>query len=75
MAVFLCSVVIIMSHDTVTTTTVPVAVVSSISTTTMTVTIAPISMGLSVVWGHDVGLLPPLIPRCTMRGAVNLATV
>ena len=72
---FLCSILIIMSHITVTTSAPLAAVVSFASTTTMTVVMAPNSMDLAAVLAHGVVLSPPLILRDTMMGSVGLTTV
>ena len=66
-----------MSDVTLTTTTPPVIVLCSDALiTNLTVTIAPTSVGLLATLGqHSAVLLPPLIPRDTMRGVVGLATV
>ena len=77
MAVFLCSEFVIMSEVTVITTVPPVTVVcSGVYTTIMTATIALTFMSLAAASGQDdVVLLPPLIPRNTVRDVVGFATV
>ena len=66
-----------MCQVTVTTTTSPVTVsCSSASTTTITVTMAPTFMVLASALGqHDIVLTPPIIPRDTVRGVVDLYIV
>ena len=66
-----------MSQVNVTTTSPPVTgVCSSVLTTTTANMMASSSMELAIAsCQYDVVLLPPLIPRDTIRSAVSLATV
>ena len=57
-----------------TTTTPPVAVVSSVSATIATFTLAP-KVPTAVLGQHDVGLLLPLILKDIIGGVVGLTTV
>ena len=66
-----------MSQVTVTTTTLPVKVVwSGALIRIMTDSIDSTSVGLAAALGqHYMVLLPPLIPRVTLRGVVGITTV
>ena len=74
-AVCFCSVFVIMSHVTGTTTTPSLASVPFASTRIITMMMASTSMGLAAVLDHDVDLLLPLIPRDKVSGAIGLTTV
>ena len=67
---------LIMSQDTVSTTTPPVAVVfCGASTITIHVTMAPTCVGLTALGQHSVFLPPQLILRDTMRGSAGITNV
>ena len=74
--VFLCSVLLILSHATATTNTPTVTVVCSrTSPIIMMVIMAATSVGSNVSGWHDVVLSPQFIQVDTMRGSVCLSTV
>ena len=71
----LCSVSLIMSQVTATTTPPVIVVYSSTSPITVTVTMAPTSVFSAVLCQHDVALPPQLVLRDIKRGFVGLPTV